>query len=58
MNDDALTAEEFHRWLDDIEELDIVVPTSDTFQIVLLLDHTYIASEEMWGLLTIPTSGQ
>jgi hypothetical protein len=56
VNDDALTAEEFHEWLDSIDELDIVVPTSETFQIVLLLDHTYIASEDMWELLTIPTN--
>lgn len=56
VNDDALTAEEFHSWLDDIESLDMVVPSSSTFQIVLLLDHTYIASEEMWEMLTIPTA--
>lgn len=51
-----MTSDDFHRWLDSIEELDIIVPTESTFQIIILLDHTFIASETMWEILTIPTS--
>lgn len=56
-SDDALTAYEFHEWMDSIEELDIAMPTTNTFQVILLLDHTFIASNEMWELLTIDHSG-
>jgi len=51
--DDAMCAQTFNAWLDAQDELDVVMTSSEKFYIILLSDHTLIASELLWDLLTI-----